>query len=317
VKEKPRIGIALGSGSARGIAHIGILRGLAQCGIEPDVVCGTSIGALIGAIFCLGKLDDFRQWLVNLSTKDVVYYVNLRLGGGGLADGRRLFEYLRTNYGDHDIESLKKTFACVGTNLNTGSEIWYTKGNLWSAVQKSSALPGIMAPIQDNAHWIVDGALVNPVPVSLCRALGADITIAVNLNSDIVGKHLDQREKPAAKNSKEKTKSLRSQSSSDDAPMIERLSSKLKEKAGPVFQYLFEQESNAPSLTSVMASSINIMQDRITRSRLAGEPPDLVLAPKLNHVGLMDFADAEDAITAGELNVRQMSVALKQLCEMS
>jgi NTE family protein len=172
------IGIALGSGSARGWGHIGVLRALKEEGIEPDIVCGTSVGALVGAAYVSGKLNMLEKWVLSLNTRKIIGYLDLRLVvGGGIIQGKRLIDFLRQYIGDESIEDLPKIFAAVATNLNTGHEIWFSHGSLLDAVRASIALPGIFTPVKLNNHWLVDGGLVNPVPVSVCRAMGAQIDI--------------------------------------------------------------------------------------------------------------------------------------------
>ena len=278
---KLRLGIALGSGSARGWAHIGILRGLEQAGIVPDVVSGTSIGALVGAAYASDRLDQLEEWVVQIDWWDIIRYMDVRLGG---VEGERLMRAFRERVEDAPIESLPKPFGAVATDLQTGREVWFQQGSLLEAVRASIALPGLFSPVRYQDRWLVDGGLVDPLPVSLCRALGADRVIAVNLNGNIVGKHFSGRP-------------LRLAGSS---PLLARLSTRLQAMlgngGGP------EDEADAgqpPGLFDVMAGSINIMQDRITRARMAGDPPDAVLAPRVAHLGLMDFDQASAAMTAG------------------
>ncbi|HEB80592.1 MAG TPA: patatin, partial [Chromatiales bacterium] len=186
---RSRIGVALGSGSARGWAHIGVLQALRRAGVEPDVVCGTSIGALIGGAYALGDLDALGDWVRGLTRRDVVRLLDVRLTGGGLIQGERLMRFFRSRSYDSPIEGLSKAFSAVATDLGTGREVWLGRGPLIDAVRASFALPGLFAPVRRDGHWLVDGALVNPVPISVCRALGAEVVIAVNLNGDRVGRH--------------------------------------------------------------------------------------------------------------------------------
>jgi predicted acylesterase/phospholipase RssA len=190
--QQHKIGLALGSGSARGLAHIGIIEELGSLGIKPDIVCGTSIGALVGACYLCGHLFTFEDWMKSMSVKEIIRFIDIKLlSRGGVGDGGKLFTQLRQQMGDHLIENLERPFATVATDLGNGHEIWFTKGDLWNSVRASFAMPGLLKPVKIHDRWVVDGALVNPVPVSVCRALGADIIIAVNLNSDVVGRHIE------------------------------------------------------------------------------------------------------------------------------
>ncbi|MBI2312776.1 MAG: patatin-like phospholipase RssA [Betaproteobacteria bacterium] len=283
---KPKIGLALGSGSARGWAHIGVLRALDEAGIRPDIVCGTSIGALVGAAYADGDLDRLEQWVGGLTWKDVVGFLDFSLSGG-VIKGDRLIEFFRSNFVDKTISELPLPFAAVATDLENGREVWLREGLLADAVRASIALPGLFAPVRHDGRWLVDGGLVNPVPVSLCRAMGADLVIAVDLNSDLLGRHL-RREGPAPAGKPAKPNGLAE-------AVLDRLQAGIASLgiAAP------GHEKGVPSVLEVMATSVNIMQVRITRSRLVGEPADVLIAPRLAHLGLMEFHRARTAIEAG------------------
>lgn len=281
---KLRLGIALGSGSARGWAHIGILRGLEAAGIVPDVVCGTSIGALVGAAYVSHRLDALEEWILSINWWEILRMMDVNVSA--LAEGDRLMKTYAERVEDVPIESLPRAFGTVATDLQSGREIWFQRGSLLTAIRASIALPGLFSPVNLEGHWLVDGGLVDPVPVSLCRALGAERVIAVNLNGDIVGKHLRKREqaKPKA------------------GDWLGKLGSRLQKVLRDRLQ---RDEDEAPWLFDIIASSMNIMQDRITRSRLAGEPPDVVLSPRLAHLALLDFDRGEEAIAIGLECVRR------------
>ncbi len=280
-ERKPRIGIALGSGSARGWAHIGVLRALEQAGIVPDMVAGTSIGALVGAAYASNRLDRLEEWVAQIDWWEIIRYMDVRLGG---VEGERLMRAFRERVEDAPIETLPKPFGAVATDLQTGREVWFQEGSLLEAVRASIALPGLFSPVRYRGCWLVDGGLVDPLPVSLCRALGADQVIAVNLNGNIVGKHFGGRSPRLA----------------GPSPLLARLNAGLQAMLGNHGGAADEPKvDEPPGLFDVMAGSINIMQDRITRARMAGDPPDVVLAPRLAHLGLMDFDQAGEAMAAG------------------
>ena len=185
---RPSIALALGGGIARGFAHIGVLRILAKHGIEPDIVVGTSVGAVVGACYAYGKLQELEDWARGLTARGVLGYLDVSLGGSGLIGGDKLATRLEQTFGDSRIEDLPKRFACIATELGTGHEIWLTRGRIVDAMRASYALPGVFTPVRLGGRWLVDGALVNPVPVAAARALGARLVIAVNLNSDMLGR---------------------------------------------------------------------------------------------------------------------------------
>jgi NTE family protein len=300
----PRIGLALGSGSARGCAHIGIIDALLEAGIEPDIVCGTSIGALIWAAYVAGQLPALRQWVEAATWRDVASLFDVRLSGGGLIDGKRVKDLLRTLGIAAPIESYAKPFAAVATDLSTGREIWLKTGPIDDAVRASIALPGIFSPAALDSKWLVDGGLTNPVPVSVCRALGAEVVIAVNLNGDLVGRRFqDEAQLPPGPEHV---------SGEFVHRMLNQLPAPLQDQAAQIASRLLSKGPAAPGYFDVLTNSINIMQDQITRSRLAGEPPHFLLVPRLADFGLMEFNRAKEAIAEGRACVQQALPMLRR-----
>lgn len=281
---KPRIGLVLGSGSARGWAHIGVIRALAAAGIVPDMICGCSIGALVGAAHAGGELDKLEGWVRGLAWQDVLGLMDISLNGG-LLKGEKLMAFFERHFADQGIAALPLPFACVATDLATGREIWLREGSVAAAVRASAALPGLFAPVLRDGRLLVDGGLVNPVPVSLARAMGADIVIAVDLGSDIVGSTL----RNAAENG----------------------AAALNWKNRLLSRFGLARDGDIPNLSSVLAASLHIMQARIARSRLAGEPADVLLSPRLAHLAPMDYHRAEEAIAEGRAAVERMRPALE------
>jgi NTE family protein len=307
-KKKPIIGLALGSGAARGWAHIGVLNELRERGIEPDVVCGTSIGAFVGAAYVAGHLEQLDKWVRSLTRRDIIRYMDVQMFAGGLITGMSQKKMIREKLGDEKIESLKIPFAAVATNLKTGREVWFQQGSILDAVHASVALPGLFSPVHVNDQWMVDGGLVNPVPVSVCRALGAEIVIAVNLNSDIVGKHIKQLDFD-----EEEKKSSNGNLGIMD--FVDQLKNNLFKDEETFVSRLWTKQQEKPGVLDVLVGSINIMQDRITRSRLAGDPPDLMLTPRLSDLGLMEFDQASQAIDEGKACVQRMGSSLDYIIQ--
>ena len=309
--KQPRLGLVLGSGSARGWAHIGVIRALEEQGIRPDIVCGSSIGALVGASYASGHLDTLESWVRTLTFWDVVKLLDIRLSGG-LIEGENLMESMRGQFEGHTIESLPLPFAAVATDLHSGREIWLQTGELRSAVRASIALPGLFTPTQINQQWLVDGGITNPVPVSVARAMGADTIIAVNLNDDILGRHLA----PASEKSPGEPRSGEEQERDLFSQLLERLNQGLRDKAVNGWRSNNNNKSIdviQPGLFEVMASAINIMQVQITRNRMAGDPPDVVITPRLGHLGLLEFDRASEAIDEGRAAVERIIPALQLL----
>ena len=296
------IGLALGSGSARGWAHIGVIKALSRLGIEPEIVCGTSIGALVGAAYASGKLENLEKWALDLTPKTIARYALISIGGSTFLSSDKLFPVFGEEVGSLLIEQMPKKFAAVATDLDSGEEVWIKKGPLVDAVAPSIALPGLFSPVAFGKRWLVDGGLVNPVPVTLCRALGAEIVIAVNLNGDLVKRVRPRVISPPSQIREEQETQNR------EISFWENISSQFTSrfsngKTEPVTK---ESPADVPRLLKVLASSINIMQDRITRSRMAGDPPDIVLSPRLSELGLLDFHRASEAMKEGEDCVERM-----------
>ncbi len=294
-QSRPRIGLALGSGVARGWAHLGAIRALSRHGIEPDVIVGTSIGAVVGGVHLAGKADALEAWARSLTKVRMISYMDFRVRNGGMIGGRHLVDALRENLGELRIEDLGIPFAAVATDLVTGHEVWLREGDLIDAMRTSFSLPGVFEPMQHDNRWLVDGALVNPVPVSVCRALGAQMTIAVNLNADIIGK---ERRAGASVPTVAGFDLLSELQQGEESSKPSRI--------GTLARRLFRREPTHPSMFGVMISSLGIVQDRISRSRLAGEPPDVHVTPRLGSIGLFEFDRADEIIAEGEAAVERV-----------
>jgi NTE family protein len=284
---RPTIALALGGGAARGFAHIGVIRTLAAHGIVQDVIVGTSIGAVVGGCYAAHELDNLEEWARGLNVRSVLSYLDVNFSGSGLIRGGHLSKRMDAHLKDMRIEDLPIRFAAIATEFNTGHEIWLTRGRLSEAMRASYSLPGIFPPVLIGGRWLVDGALVNPVPVSAARALGARLVIAVNLNSDLFGRGTI----------------IASHGSDDEDEALAALP-----KQGGL-RGMFSRERSLrrqvlgrrgrPGIPTVMVEAFNVMQDRITRARLAGDPPDVLISPRLGNVGWFDFHRGADAIAIG------------------
>jgi NTE family protein len=301
---RPSIGLALGGGAARGMAHIGVLRTLLKRGIVPDIIAGTSIGAVIGGCYAAGHLEAFEQWSRLLTRRSILGYLDFSLGGSSLIGGTRLADRLVEQLADTSIDQLAVRFAAIATELGTGHEIWLTRGRLADALRASYALPGIFPPLRIGGRWLMDGALVNPVPVSAARALGARMVIAVNLNADMFGRGTTIHDHgPTAE---------------DEVPLdTPQQGWGLRGMFGA--ERLFKRQvigtPARPGISAVMIDAFNIVQDRITRARLAGDPPDVLINPRLGRVGLFDFHRAEEAIALGAEATERALDAISEAAE--
>lgn len=286
----PGIGLALGGGLARGLAHIGVLKVFERHNIRPSIVAGTSIGAVVGAAYLAGKLHTLEEWALNLNRMSVLSYLDFRVRGASMIGGTRLRKLLDHHFQGVQIEDLPSPFIALATDLNTGHEVWLRKGPLIDAMVASFALPGIFPPVELNHRLLVDGALLNPVPVAPIISMGARMTIAVDLNSDQIGR-AEQAEEQGYNNV-----TGFDMFNDKDVPPEEQ-----KKIYSSVTRRLFKREEHSPSLFGIMFSALGIMNDRITRSRLAGDPPDIHIKPMIGHIGMMEFERAEELIALGEV----------------
>ncbi len=294
----PTIGLALGGGLSRGFAHIGVIRALRRHGIKPDVISGTSIGAVVGGCYLARKLDEFEEWALGLSREGLFSYMDLKMRSPSIIGGEKFKIALAEHLKDIQIENLPHPFIAIATDLATGHEVWIRRGSLVEAMNASFALPGIFPPKQINGRNLIDGALVNPVPVSACRALGARMVIAVDLNTDLISK-------------------ARSPGKNYQNVMgFDIFGDQGKQSHNPfnasnIARRLFRRENDQPSLFGVMFSTLNIVLDRITRSRLAGDPPDIHIKPLIGHIGLLEFERAGELIKEGENAVERILPDIK------
>ncbi len=283
--KKARIALALGGGAARGWAHIGVLRALDEEGIEVGMVAGTSIGALVGGCYLAGKLDELEEFARSLTMRRIASLLDLTIGGSGLFGGMRLTKRMQEHLEGLTVEQLDRPFVAVAAEVNTGHEVWIGNGSLITALRASYALPGIFEPIRSNQRTLVDGALVNPVPVSVCRAYEQPLVVAVNLNYDLYGRSAVVRHNASLSASEVHKR--------EEAPTT-RL-----------------------GMTGVMVQAFNIIQDRIARARLAGDPPDISINPRLSDIGLSEFHRAGEAIARGYEEAKMRLPELKRMQDLA
>ncbi len=296
-----RVGLALGGGAARGWSHIGVIETLAEAGIVPQVIAGTSMGALVGGAHACGQLDALKGWALALDRRTIARLLDVNLSTGGLIEGRRIQNLLATFGLERPIEDLPLRYAAVATHLVDGSEIWLDQGSLTDAIRASIALPGIISPYSVGGRWLIDGGLVNEVPVSTCRALGADFVIAVSVGEGLLEKHASDLRQPAPRPTGERLVEYLPYVPDAFRPQAERL---LAQMSAP--------RSASPKYLSVLMTSLSIMQNRIMRSRMAGEPPHAMIAPRIAHLSLMDFDRAEEAIACGRAATLEALASIKE-----
>ena len=303
IQRKPRIGLALGSGASRGWAHIGAIRALEERGVKPDIICGTSIGALVGAFYAANELDQLEKWVTSLAWTTVLRLMDITWRGG-LIRGERLFTLFRTNFPDRDISELAIPYGAVATELASGREIWLREGKVLDAARASCAMPGLFTPVVRNDSVLVDGGLVNPVPVSMCRALGADLVIAVDLSWGKLGPYRQ-----------------RSRSRGDEVVAVPAevpgwLGRVKTGWLGRNPKGVKKTEGLAiPSIFEVFTTALDIVEMKVARSRLAGEPADVLLTPLLPDFRTMEFHRAAEAIAEGHAAVERMAPLIEQVIQ--
>jgi NTE family protein len=341
---RPKIGIALGSGVARGWAHIGVLKALSRAGIEPDIVSGTSIGALVGGSHVAGKLEPLEDFARSLTRRRLIGLVDFRFRSSGLIGDSKLEAMMQEHLGGLRIEKLDRTFVGVTTELSTGHEVWLREGNLVQAIRASYALPGVFAPVAVDGRWLIDGAIVNPVPVSVARALGARLVIAVNLNTDpfdpVTRRHFEQGKAPLyvstlppppddyalageidelSETEEELSAEAGAEPTDENSAImtgirgtLSRLRGKSRTPESEMVKRAIGTRHRGPGFASVLLASLNIVQDRLARARLAGDPPDIVIAPKIGHLTLLEFDKADELIRRGEEAVEEVLPLIRE-----
>ncbi|MCP1339535.1 patatin-like phospholipase RssA [Idiomarina sp. M1R2S28] len=312
-----KVALALGSGAARGWAHIGVIKALEEMGVRINMVAGTSIGSLVGAGYASGRLAEIEQWVQGMNRWEVFNLLDFGFNHGGIIGGEKVFNRAREEFGQRNIEDLPVTYGAVATDLYSGREIWLRNGDLYDASRASCAMPGILSPKSFDGRWLIDGGLVNPVPVSLCRALGADFVIAVHLNSQLNSKAQQRKgrsippQTEAEQLDKEKADT---EIQDNENGFFDNMWSGSKEYLDSFKERFRNNGEKAPGMFSVMASSIDIMQERITKARMAGDPPDILVQPKLGHIGIMEFYRGQEAIDLGyETTTRMRDLIMEEI----
>lgn len=344
-----KIGLALGSGAARGWAHIGIIQALEELGIKIDIVAGCSIGAYVGAAYASNKLEPLGEWASSLTEWQVLGLMGVGIRKGALASGQKVFKTLEDNFCESRFEDLSLPLGVVATDLYSGKEVAFTQGEISDAVRASCAIPALFPPVAYEGRWLVDGAVVNPVPVNLCRQLGADFVFAVNLSADFRPEvqiaYQQEHEKNQLRTNDFFNKSQSffqriftgkfkkgdSENLQIDDALAEESNSELQqdpsspvennteidseatqpEQAMPVEPVKMTLTNTTPSMLGVMSSSLDILQARVTRSRLAGDPPDILIEPQLRDFGIMEFHRAEELIEEGRQSVNRVAEQIK------
>lgn len=301
-KKQAVLGIALGSGGARGLSHIGVLEELAEMDIVPDVVSGTSIGSIIGAGYCAGQLEAFKDLALSMDLRTFLFRImDFGMPRGGLVEGKRVRELLEDLLPDPSgFDSLQKPFRCVAADLKSGEEVVFSEGPLLHAIRASISIPGIFTPVKDGDRYLVDGGLVNPVPVDQLKAMGATRLLAVDVNKGTL-RHLPKKKES------EKPHPLDG--------WMKKLESKLREQDSRHLDKLMEwfEPDTAPNLIDVLGDTLHIIENQIGQVRMKLDPPDFCLCPEVGNVEVLDFHHADEIIEAGRASVRKEADTLRKL----
>jgi NTE family protein len=306
-RHRAKVGIVLGAGAARGWAHIGALRELDALGLQLDVVVGSSIGTLVGGCYAAGRLDMLEAFARSLTRRRVFGLLDFSFTGSGLIGGQRLRTRLEAGLGGLRIEDLPVRFAAVATEIGGGHEIWLRRGPLVDAIRASYALPGVFEPVKVDGRWLFDGAIVNPVPVSVARALGAEHVIALNISGDRFGRGAVIQD-PFGRPEQPVVDQPDNDSSSGMIARWWRGGNGSTRAGGGAL---------APGLMTSMVSAFDILQDRIMRSRLAGDPPDTLVQLKVGDVGMFEFHRADELIALGREAVRKAAAEIREHVELA
>lgn len=338
---EPVIGLALGSGAAKGFAHIGVLKVLREMGIRPHVIAGTSMGAFVGAAFAAGKLDSLEDWVRQLDNWKVFSLLDINWTlSGGVIGGIKPFRSFFEGFEFDNIEDLPLPFTAVATDLHSGQEIWLQQGNLQDAVSASCSIPGLLSPKALSGRWLVDGAVVNPVPVNVCRAMGATRVIAIDVMED-GAPAMNREHKEVASIVSEQSSSRDMQHLQEEridmlhpetASVKEVEASEVQESDGGAYSNglarLLEQgkeqltqfrelrkrpKVSPPGMFDTMHQAMAILERRHKRTRMMGSPPDVLIMPKVGDVGGMEFSRATEAIEAGEAEARRLRTWIEDM----
>ncbi len=299
------VGLVLGSGASRGWAHIGAIEALLEAEIPIDFIAGCSVGAYVGALYASNSLASLKEFLLRMDGKKIFSYFDVVFPCSGLLNGSKRVQELFTMHTDaQTFADLDIPVVMVATDLNRGKKVILKSGNLIKALRATMSYPGIFEPVRVKDRWLVDGGVVDPVPVGIARAMGADVIIAVDLNSRIVSR---AKESPAVienlhsfEAATTKTES-RNELVSKMTDFYESIENSLRHKTSD----FLHRESAPPDIIETVMISVSLMQERITRINLAVDQPDILIQPRLGELKMMNFDQVEHSIEEGYISVKE------------
>ena len=320
MSSRKTVGLVLGSGASRGWAHIGIIEALEEAGIPIDFIAGSSVGAYIGALYSSGSLDSLKEFLVRMDGKKIFSYFDVVFPRSGLLNGSKRVQELFSMHTDKKtFEELDIPLVMVATDLERGKKVVLKSGDIIEALRATMSYPGLFAPVRVKGRWLVDGGIVDPVPVGMARAMGAEIVIAVDLNSRIVSRS-KQAEAATSSESSEVMSggtstpletSHRNELVKKMTDFYEGVESSLRHKASE----FLDRDLATPDITETVMTSIGIMQERITRINLAVDQPDILIQPRLGELKMMNFDQVEHSIQEGYIGVQEKLEDIHNLLE--
>ncbi|NQU66538.1 MAG: patatin-like phospholipase family protein [Candidatus Marinimicrobia bacterium] len=308
-----KIGLALGSGSARGWAHIGVLEALDDNHIPIDFIAGSSIGAFVGAIYSAGKLDSLKEFALLMDWKMVLSYFDVVFPRTGFLDGKKVHKLFSMHTDVTTFDDLTIPVKMIATNLNTGEKVILDSGNIIDAIRASSSIPGVLTPVTRGSDILIDGGTVDPVPVGVTREMGAEIVIAVNLNTGLIGK---RHHKKPVKIDPPKNRRMPMITENEFIQRMTRQYETASKSVQTKIGSWLTNDKGVPNIMEVMGTSLNIMQERITRINLAIDPPDVLIQPELSDLSLFDFTQAERSIQEGYDKTMAQMESIKELLEL-
>ncbi|WP_201352901.1 patatin-like phospholipase family protein [Hydrogenimonas urashimensis] len=283
-----KISLVLGSGGARGYAHIGVIEELERLGYEIVSISGASMGALIGGLYAAGKMQEYKEWVLGLDVLDVMALLDFSWDRRGMVRGDKVLGKLKEILGDIRIEALDVDYTAVATDLKRNREVWFQKGDLLEAIRASISIPSFFTPVEKDGMLLVDGGVLNPLPVAPTMASYSDKTVAVSLFGDAAAPKIEMPEEVRLKESK-----------------LDEIASEIVSRARQWFESQASEEKEPYHLFDIIDMTIESMQKTLVGYRLGGYPPDLMIEIPQQVCSALDFHKAYEVIETGRILARK------------
>lgn len=317
MESRKKVGLVLGSGASRGWAHIGVIRALEEEGVHIDYIAGCSVGAYVGAIYASGSLESLETFLLEKDGKKIFSYFDVVFPKSGLLNGSKRVQELFSMHTDvKTFADLNIPLMMVATDLEQGKVVILKSGNILSALRATMSYPGLFEPVRMGGRWLVDGGLVDPVPVGMARAMGAEVVIAVDLNSRIVSRTKAGAGVAKAAHSTQTTSKPVSAENGNRNELVKKMSDyydNIEQRLRQKTSDLLHRDHSTPDIIDTVMTSVSIMQERITRINLAVDQPDILIRPRLGELKMMNFDQIEHTIEEGYIGAREKMEDIKTL----